>query len=271
MTTYAIGDVHGCSRTLRRLLEAIPFDDAVDRLWLVGDLVAHGPDSAGVLRIVRDLTLRYGKRVAVVLGNHDLRLLAARSGVKVPRKVSVLLQELQAEPDGESLLDWLADRPLLHDEDTTVMVHAGLLPEWTTGDARERAREVEVLLASPRRDDLLRGLYERGGEERSRAKGSIERAVQTAQVLTTIRTLRADGTLCDFNEEPERAPPECRPWFALEDRAHRDATIVFGHWAALGLRFGEDWIALDSGCAWGGPLTAVRIEDRRSFQISRID
>ena len=271
MTTYAIGDVHGCSRTLRCLLEMIPLDESVDRLWFVGDLVAHGPDSAGVLRIVRDLTRRHGKRVAVVLGNHDLRLVAARSGVKVPRKVTVLLEEVCAEEDGAALLDWLAERPLLHDQDTTVMVHAGLLPEWTADDARERAHEVEVLLASPRRDDLLRCLYEKGADERSSERGSIERAIQTARVLTTIRTLRADGSLCDFNEEPEKAPPECQPWFARDDREHRDTTIVFGHWAALGLRLGEDWIALDSGCAWGGPLSAVRLEDRRVFQTPRLD
>jgi bis(5'-nucleosyl)-tetraphosphatase (symmetrical) len=273
VSTYAIGDVHGCSRTLRRLLEVLPFDGNFDRLWFVGDLVAHGPDSAGVLRIVRDLTRQHPGRVTVVLGNHDLRLLAARAEVKVPRKVTVLLGEVLDAEDGASLLDWLGQRPLLHVEGARVMVHAGLLPGWTIDDARGCAKEVESLLASPRRVELLRRLYEKRneGESEPTATSAIGRAVRTAKVLTTLRTLQADGTLCDFNAEPEKAPSECRPWYSRDDRAHRHATIVFGHWAALGLRLGDDWIALDSGCAWGGPLSAVRLEDRHVFQTPRLD
>jgi bis(5'-nucleosyl)-tetraphosphatase (symmetrical) len=271
-STYAIGDVHGCTRTLRRLIELLPLDRDRDRLWLVGDLVGPGPDSAGTLRCLRELEEEIGPRLAAVLGNHDLRLVAARAGARVPRKVKALLDQVLGAPDGRALLDWLGRRPLLHEDRGTVLVHAGLLPWWTVEEARERASEVASILASARRDALLTAIYGRDGKRGSETSpDGFERALQTARVMTTIRTLEADGTLCEHNGTLEGAPAGCRAWFAYPDRAQGDATIVFGHWAALGLRFGADWLALDSGCAWGGPLTAVRVEDRRVFQTPRID
>jgi bis(5'-nucleosyl)-tetraphosphatase (symmetrical) len=271
-STYAIGDVHGCTRTLRRLIELLPLDRDRDRLWLVGDLVGPGPDSAGTLRCLRELEEEIGPRLAVVLGNHDLRLVAARAGARVPRKVTVLLEQVLAAGDGPALLDWLGRRPLVHKEGATVLVHAGLLPWWAVGETLERASEVASILASARRDAFLTGIYGRDGKRGSETSpDGVERALETARVMTTIRTLRSDGTLCEHNGTPESAPAGCRAWFAYPDRAHRAATIVFGHWAALGLRFGADWLALDSGCVWGGPLTAVRVEDRRVFQSARAD
>lgn len=269
---YAIGDVHGCTRTLRRLIELLPLERAGDRLWLVGDLVGQGPDSLGTLRWVHELEDELGPRLTVVLGNRDLRLLAARAGARVPAKVRVLLDQVLGDVDGSALLDWLGRWPLLHQHGRTVMVHAGLMPWWTIDEARERASEVASILASERRDAFLTALYGREDERRKRTSpDGLERALETARVMTTIRTLESDGTLCEHTDTPESAPPGCRAWFAHPDRAQRDATLVFGHWAALGLRFGTDWLALDSGCAWGGPLTAVRVEDRRVFQTPRVD
>jgi bis(5'-nucleosyl)-tetraphosphatase (symmetrical) len=269
---YAIGDVHGCTRTLDRLIDLLPLDRDGDRLWLVGDLVGHGPDSAGTLRYVRELEDELGPRLALVIGNHDLRLVAARAGARVPRKVDHLLEQVLGDGDGAALLDWLARRPLLHNEGATVLVHAGLLPWWTVGEALERASEVTSILASARRDAFLTAIYGRDGKRGSEPSSErVDRALETARVMTTIRTLRADRTLCEHDGPPESAPAGCTAWFAYPDRAQRHVTIVFGHWAALGVRFGTDWLALDSGCAWGGPLTAVRVEDRRVFRSARID
>jgi bis(5'-nucleosyl)-tetraphosphatase (symmetrical) len=251
------------------LIALLPLDRTRDRLWLVGDLVAHGPDAIGVLRFVRELESELRARLVVVLGNHDLRLLAARAGAGVPRKVRDLLEAILAEADGVALVDWLAARPVLHYERPAMLVHAGLLPCWTLDQAHERAREVESILASPRRDAFLRSLYDSDDEDSS--SSPVGRATETARVMTTIRTVKADWTLCDHKGPPESAPSECRPWFSYPRRAQDDATVVFGHWAALGLRLGADWMALDSGCAWGGPLSAVRVEDRTIYQTPRID
>jgi bis(5'-nucleosyl)-tetraphosphatase (symmetrical) len=269
MSVYAIGDVHGCSRTLRALLDALPLDRFRDRLWLVGDLVGHGPDSVGTLSLVRELQHELAARLVVVLGNHDLRLIAARDGVAVPGEVAGLCGEVLAAPDGRSLIAWLAEQPLLHAADDHLLVHAGLLPWWTTDEACQRAREARTLLSTDRRAEILRALYAKDQDDGAPAE--LRRAVQTLRVMTTIRTLKADGEICDHKGSLESAPPGCNGWFAYSDRAHRDAVVVFGHWASLGLRFGDDYIALDSGCAWGGPLSAVRLDDRRLFQVPRSD
>jgi bis(5'-nucleosyl)-tetraphosphatase (symmetrical) len=268
--TFAIGDVHGCTRTLRRLFDRLPLDRSRDRLWLVGDLAGHGPDSLGTLRLIHQLEGELGPRLAVVLGNHDLRLLAARAGARVPRRVEALLAQILSSSDGGSLLDWLARRPLLHRDGDTMLVHAGLLPTWTVGEAAQRAGEVQSILASGRRDLFLASLTHDGADDALRDP-DLARPLETTRIMTRIRTVEADGTLCDHNGPPETAPAHCRPWFAYPERAHGGTTIVFGHWAALGLRLGADWLALDSGVAWGGPLTAVRLDDRRLFQAARID
>jgi bis(5'-nucleosyl)-tetraphosphatase (symmetrical) len=268
---YAIGEGHGCSRTLRRLLDTLPFAPSSDRLWLVGDLVGHGPDPLGVLRRVRELDVELDGRLTVVLGNHDLRLLAARDGVAVPGEVRGLLREVLDAADGSALLDWLSERPLLQVADELVLVHAGLLPRWTVAEASERAVEAGALLSSARRGELLAALYARRRDDS--LPPALGRAVETLRAMTTVRTLGADGELCDHKGNPETAPPGCRPWFAVpeRERTQRGVTVVFGHWASLGLRLGDSWIALDSGCAWGGPLTAVRLDVGRVFNVPRLD
>jgi bis(5'-nucleosyl)-tetraphosphatase (symmetrical) len=246
LAVYAIGDVQGCYDPLRRLLDALAFDPQRDRLWFTGDLVNRGPDSLAVLRYVASLA-----PVVTVLGNHDLHLLALAAGAPAARRRSSdTLDEVLAAPDCDLLCSWLAERPLLHRENGSVMVHAGLKPDWTIEDAERRARAVEACLRGGRLGDLL------SGRERALA--------DDLSVLTRIRTLYPDGTLADYDGPPAGAPTGALPWFA-HPRRSRDATIVFGHWAALGLHMRDGVIGLDTGCVWGRALTAVRLEDRAIY------
>lgn len=262
MATYGVGDVQGCFLTLRRLVERIRFDPAIDRLWLVGDLVNRGPRSLEVLRWVRDL----GDRATVVLGNHDLHLLARGEGVCAPRPLDTLDDVLVAD-DGPALLEWLRTRPLLHREDPYVLVHAGLLPAWSVDEAERLAREAEGVLRGDRRAELLAALGRRGASPRPEPLEPIGRIASAAVVLTRLRVCDADGALvAGFHGPPEGAPPGTFPWFAAPGRRSASHTIVFGHWAALGLHRTAGLIGLDTGCVWGGRLTAIRLDDGTLFQ-----
>ena len=243
--------MQGCDRTLERLLARVSFVPARDRLWFVGDLVNRGPRSLEVLRRVRAL----GDRAVVVLGNHDLYLVAHASGA-VPRKRDALEAVLNA-PDRDELVAWLRTRPLLHQEDGFVMVHAGLRPEWTVEEAARRARAVEAGLRGPQFADVV-----------TRRDAALSRDLA---VLTRMRLVLPDGKLSDYSGEPAGAPAGATPWFALPGRRHRDATIVFGHWASLGLHIGDGVIGLDTGCVWGRVLTAMRLEDRTLFSEPMAD
>ncbi len=266
MATYAIGDVQGCHGAVRRLLERIAFRPDVDRLWLTGDLVNRGPDSLRVLRWARDL----GDRAVVVLGNHDLHLLAVAHGAAPGGRTDTLRAVLTA-PDREELLEWLRARPLLHREDGLALVHAGLLPEWSIEAALDLAREVEEeLRRAPRR--LLASMY---GDEPSRWSGALRRTDRHRVVInamTRLRMLGRSGEMrLDYAGAPAKAPPHLVSWFDAPGRASGTTTIVCGHWAALGLVVRPDLLALDTGCVWGGRLTAVRLEDRAVFQVGRDD
>ena len=261
VATYAIGDVQGCGRSLDQLLEQIRFDPVRDRLWFVGDLVNRGPGSLEVLRFVRGL----GVAATVVLGNHDLHLLGRAAGVR-PAETGDTLDAVLAASDREVLLDWLLHRPLIHVEGRFVLVHAGLAAEWSVETAERLAREAEAALRTHPAPTLklLRGKAERrwrddlNGDDRLRF---ILRA------LTRLRLCGADGGMAAGHKgPPETAPPGAIPWFDVPERASVAATVVCGHWAALGLRLREDLIALDSACVWGGCLTAVCLEDRAVFQ-----
>lgn len=278
MATYAIGDVHGCSRTLRALLAELPLDLGRDRLWLVGDLVNRGPDSLGVLRWARETAERMGERFVAVLGNHDLHLLALAAGVARPRSRDTLDELLEA-PDREELLAWLRERPLLHRQDEAFLVHAGLLPEWSVEEAEVFAREAEATLRGTEGCALLahyaagcgRGRPE-GAEARGPEPEPLERAGRTLAVLTLLRTVdRCGGPCFELTGPPEDAPPGFLPWFEAPDRRSAGSPAVFGHWAALGLRRAPGITALDSGCVWGGSLSAVRLDDGRAWQASRQD
>ncbi len=256
MTRYAIGDLQGCYEELRALLAQLKFSPDRDRLWLVGDLVNRGPKSLEVLRFVRSL----GDNAVVVLGNHDLHLLAVAFGTRRKRK-SDTLDEILAAPDRDALLEWLITRPLAHlDERGDLMVHAGLVPQWTVGMAVALAREVEsALRTNPRA--LFDNMY---GDEPHRWNETLsgpERLRFVINVLTRLRVCTNDGAVdLKMKGKPPRGDSELRPWFDLEDRASRDTRIVFGHWSALGLTMRNNVVGLDSGCVWGGALTALDLD-----------
>jgi bis(5'-nucleosyl)-tetraphosphatase (symmetrical) len=261
MATYAIGDIQGCFRTLQRLLKHVRFDPGGDRLWLVGDLVNRGPGSLDVLRWARDLD----DRVTVVLGNHDLHLLGRAFGTRPPKPRDTVEAVLEA-PDREELVEWLCGRPLLHREGGFVLVHAGLLPAWTIERAEELAREVEgVLGRRPRR--LLEALVSDRPRRWREGLDREDRWRVAVQSFTRLRMCRDDGRVCEgYTGPPDEAPEGCRPWFELRDDQAAEVTVVCGHWAALGLHVGPGVMALDTGCVWGGPLTAARLEDGEIFQ-----
>ncbi len=261
MATYAIGDVQGCRRTLERLLRRIAFDPTRDRLWLVGDLVNRGPRSAEVLRWARGL----GDSLVAVLGNHDLHLLARSLGVGRPSRRDTFDDVLHA-PDAAELLGWLRRRPLAHGEAGYLLVHAGLAPSWSAATALAEAAELERALRGSEAADLLADLAAAPPIAWRAGLPPARRRIAALQVLTRLRTCRPSGLPClGFSGPPAEAPPGCRPWFELR-RADADATVLFGHWAALGLHFGRRAIALDSGCVWGRSLTALRLGDHTVFQ-----
>lgn len=267
MATYAIGDVHGCFRTLEALLEELPFDSERDRLWMVGDLVNRGPDSAEVLRWARRTSRELGDRFVSVLGNHEIHLLARALGAD-PRRRDTLDCILSASDRGE-LVDWVLHRPLLHREGDVVLVHAGLLPEWTADEAEQLAREVEEELHSPRSDRLLARYAVRPRRWRD-GFSKRDRRDQALAAFTLLRTVGTDGApRHGFTGPPWDAPADTTPWYDVPERRSADHTIVFGHWAALGLKIGPGLRALDTGCVWGERLTALRIEDGQVFQAER--
>ncbi|NIC04602.1 symmetrical bis(5'-nucleosyl)-tetraphosphatase [Billgrantia bachuensis] len=261
MTDYAIGDLQGCHAEFVELLERIGFDPVCDRLWLAGDLVNRGPESLACLREVRAL----GDAALTVLGNHDLHLLAvARGGARLNRKDT--LDEILAAPDREALLDWLQSRPLLvrqvfEGQGDTVMAHAGLLPQWSPGEAADLAGEVEERLGSERSGEFLERMY---GNEPACWEASldgIDRLRVIVNVLTRMRFIDAAGCL-DFSakEGLDSAPVGFAPWFRYP--RSDDPRLLFGHWAALegraeGARVRAE--ALDTGCVWGGSLVALNL------------
>ena len=259
MATWVLGDVHGCFATLEALFARLPFAPDRDRLWLVGDLVNRGPDSLGVLRWAKGLAERMGERFAVVLGNHDLRLLACAAGIATPRGRDTL-DAVLAAPDREELVEWLASRPFLHRDGDRVLVHAGLLPGWTLEEAERWAGRLEAAFAGPLRPALLKPPAAAGGRD-----GVPEELRAALAAFTLLRTCTADGHLCPFSGPPDEAPPGCVPWFRIPGRRSARATVVFGHWAALGLLVEPRLIALDTGCVWGQRLTAIRLDDRAVF------
>ncbi|MFO1462835.1 MAG: symmetrical bis(5'-nucleosyl)-tetraphosphatase [bacterium] len=267
MSTYAIGDIQGCFLTLQRLLEEIRFDPHQDRLWLVGDLVNRGPRSLEVLRWARGL----GDRVVAVLGNHDLHLLARAAGVTGPKARDSLEPVLQA-PDREDLLAWLRGLPLFHREGDYALVHGGLDPSWDLREAEARAREAESELRGKNVAANLAAIYAGHPERWEPDSRGTERIRAILHIFTRIRVCRPDGALdFQFKGPPEAAPQGYRPWYEAPLHRRSQATFVFGHWAALGLRLMPGALALDSGCVWGKSLSALRLEDRALFQVPCLD
>jgi len=264
MASFAIGDVHGCYQTLVRLLKVIDYRPGVDTVWFVGDLVNRGPHSLAVARWVAE-----SSQVDSILGNHDLHLLACAHGLVKSRNRDTLGDFLDSA-DCPRLVDWLLERPLLAECKNHLIVHAGLLPQWTIETAKRLAGDVETQLRGPLAADFLKELFANRTGAWSPIIHSRDQAVAAAHALTRLRTCRLDGGPCfDFTGPPEAAPRPCRPWYELRQRDEQ--RIVFGHWAALGYRRLSNSDALDSGCGWGGELTAVRLDDGKGFRVENLD
>jgi bis(5'-nucleosyl)-tetraphosphatase (symmetrical) len=256
VATWVIGDIHGCWETLERLLERIGFAAGRDRLWLVGDLVNRGPRSLEVLRWAVGL----GERVTAVLGNHDLHLLRRSRGLAAA-KASDHLEELLAAPDRDHLLDWLRRQRFLHREGAHLLVHAGLLPTWGLEEAVALADELSGWLGGPDSEEALADLA-RGTRHWRPDLVGCDRLSAAAAVFTRLRTVRADGSPnLGFTGPPGAAPEGCRPWFESSPVPGPGLTVLFGHWAMLGLYRAPGLVCLDSGCVYGGSLSALRLDD----------
>lgn len=262
MATYVVGDLQGCLHDLRALLDRMRFEPARDRLWLTGDLVNRGADSLETLRFARGL----GDAVRCVLGNHDIHLLMVAGGYANAHRGDTL-GDILAAPDRDALLNWLRQQPLLYREGRHVMVHAGLLPEWSLDEACALAEEAHRLL----RDEfhqVAASLYGNLPERWDPALRGRERLRFIVNVLTRMRVCHADGRLeLGHKGLVEKRPPGTEPWFDLPHRHGLDTMVVCGHWSALGLLLRPGLASLDTGCLWGGWLTALRLEDNAVFQV----
>lgn len=263
MATYAVGDIQGCFASLQALLEKCSFSPEFDRLWLVGDLVNRGPRSLETLRFVKSL----GDRAITVLGNHDLSLLMAAEGFG-KRHRSDTIDDILAAPDRDELIHWLRHQRLMHVQGDYAMVHAGLLPAWSVAEARALAGEVEQALQAENYREFLAHMWgsEPGTWDSGLAGWPRLRVIVNA--MTRMRFCSPAGEM-DFKAKGElsQAPVGYLPWFEVPDRRSAAAVLVTGHWSALGLRLESNLLALDSGCLWGGKLSALRLEDRALFQV----
>lgn len=263
MAHYVIGDIQGCHAEFCDLLARLAFSPASDRLWLVGDLVNRGPGSLAVLREVMAL----GTACTAVLGNHDFHLITLAAGIRRPHRGDTL-DDVLAAPDRDELVAWLTARPLVVSDGGVTMVHAGFLPSWTVEQAVQLSAEVQAMLAGPQSRAFLDVLY---GDEPHRWSDDLEgfdRLRVIVNTCTRLRFCRADDTL-ELKEKRGKGytPAGFIPWFEQPARRSRGATIVCGHWSTLGLMLTDDVLMLDSGCVWGGTLTAISLPDRRLVQV----
>jgi bis(5'-nucleosyl)-tetraphosphatase (symmetrical) len=263
MATYAVGDIQGCFHSFQSLLKRIQFNPTSDQLWLVGDLINRGSGSLEVLRWV----FEHQSSIVTVLGNHDLHTLVVAEGF-VSAHRSDTIQALLDAPDADELLSWLRHQPLLHFEHDCLMVHAGLLPQWTAAKAQSLAQEVHQALSADNYREFLKHMYGNQPVQWDDALTGYDRLRLITNAMTRLRVCTQAGEM-EFNFKGELAslPLGFLPWFELEDRVSADTTIVFGHWSAIGLRQTNNVYALDTGCLWGGALTAIRLEDKAVFQV----
>jgi bis(5'-nucleosyl)-tetraphosphatase (symmetrical) len=257
---YLIGDLQGCCDAFDRLLAELGFSPSRDTLTVLGDLVNRGPGSLAVLQRMRTL----GPSAEALLGNHDLHLLAVAHGVR-PEHASDTLREILDSPEREAWIDWLRARPLALERHGWLCVHAGVAPAWTAARTRVLAAEVEAMLRGP---DLAAFLPRMYGNQPARWSETLEGADRWRFVINTLTRMRfvnaRDGTL-DFKikEGAGSAPPGLVPWFDAPERASADTPVAFGHWSTLGLINRANLLSLDTGCVWGGSLTAVRVDGGR--------
>lgn len=262
---YLAGDLQGCCDPLDRLLQTLDFSPSRDHLYLLGDLVNRGPDSLGVLRRLRALE----GSVTCLLGNHDLHLLAVAHGVRKPHRSDTLDPILEA-PDRDDWLNWLRQQRLAVHAHGWLMVHAGVLPQWDAAQTMALAGEVESMLRSPALGEFLTQMY---GNEPARWDESLTGVARWRCVVNSLTRLRfcsADGTMEFATKEGAGGAPEgFMPWFEVPGRRTAGTPVAFGHWSTLGLINRDDLLSLDTGCLWGGQLTAVRVDgtERELIQI----
>lgn len=264
MAIYAIGDIQGCYDDFRRLLDLVAFDPAADRLWLAGDLVNRGPKSLETLRFVKNL----GEAAITVLGNHDLHLIATvLNSSKAGRKDT--LQAIIDASDSDELIDWLRHRPLFHHDEHFCMLHAGLPPQWDFELTRQMARETEQAMQDADYRLFFKAMYGNKPALWSDDLSQIEKLRFAINCFTRLRYCTAEGEL-DFNQKgaPGTQPAHLIPWFMAPHRKSRDLHIIFGHWSTLGFYQGHNCYGIDTGCLWGGQLTALRLDnDMERFSI----
>lgn len=271
MALYCIGDIQGCDAALQRLLDTVDFSPSRDTVYLLGDLVNRGPDSAAVLR----RCMAAGDSLRALLGNHDLHLLAAAHGTRRTSRRDTLAQILDA-PDRNSLLTWLCQQPLarrhVHAGETLLMVHAGVLPDWSADDALALADEVHAVLRSPDLPAFLQQMYGNTPDRWDEGLRGADRLRVIVNALTRLRFCTPDGVMdFDSTESASDAPPGLVPWFDAPDRRSAGTLVAFGHWSTLGWLNRPTVLGLDTGCVWGGCLTAVRfgatLADREQIQV----
>jgi len=266
VATYAIGDLQGCLEPLHRLLDALNYDPATDQLWFAGDLVNRGPDSLATLRFVRSLN-----HAVCVLGNHDLHLLASAQGDRRYDRPGDTIEEILQAPDASDLLDWVRTQPLLHHDAMLgfTLIHAGLPPQWDLALAQRTAGEVEMLLRGENHPDFLAEMYGNEPAQWAPELENLARARATINCFTRMRYCSEDGELdLKIKGAPGSQPQHLRPWFDWSHRASRDMRILFGHWSTLGARHVTNNVwSLDSGCLWGGQLSAFHLEEERYLRV----
>lgn len=267
MATYAIGDIQGCLEPLQCLLKKINFNPAKDKLWLAGDVINRGPDSLATLRLLYKLR----DSITLVLGNHDLHFIAVYYGLRKAGKNDTL-EPLLLAPDRADLIYWLRQQKLVHHDAQLnfTMVHAGIPPQWSLDDALGRASEVETVLQSNSPELLLENMYGNSPARWSDELQGAERLRVITNYFTRMRFCSAQGELeLETKESADAAPIGFAPWFSLSGRKMRNHKIIFGHWAALeGQANTKNIYALDTGCVWGGELTALRLEDEVLFSCN---
>lgn len=263
MASYVIGDIQGCFHSFQQLLKKIRFNPGQDRLWFVGDIINRG---AGSLEMMR-WAYEHQDNLVLVLGNHDLHAIAVAEGF-VPLHKSDTLQPLLDAPNAQKLMTWLRHQPLIYQEHDLLMVHAGLLPQWSADEAMSLAREVETVLRGPEYHDFLSQMYGNQPAKWHPSLQGMDRLRLITNAMTRLRTCTPEGEMnFKFSGQLTDVPEGFMPWFDVPMRKSQDATIIVGHWSALGLYLRPNLYALDTGCLWGGALTAMRLEDRAIFQV----
>jgi len=266
MPTYLIGDIQGCYDSLQRLLQKINFDTTRDRLWFCGDLVNRGGQSLQTLRLLKSIE----DSVSVSLGNHDLHLLANFDLHPGGGSGNDEFDAIFTAPECESLMDWLCTQPLAcwSSEFQMLRVHAGVIPQWTWQDAVSAGEEVSAILQSGKRSKFLRNMYGNQPRHWREDRTGWKRLRLITNILTRMRFCDEEGRgIYNVSGPPGSQPDNYKPWFKHKHRKTRDVTIAFGHWAALGLRVKKRYIAMDSGCVWGGKLSALRLEDHALYKV----